>query len=91
MNSPALTHFLGGSFVAVALRLAVVSCVVGLILATFGFDPESVYESALSAARRVVEFGLTDFRQFGRILLTGAMVVLPVWLVLRLLDARRAR
>jgi hypothetical protein len=91
MNSPALTHFLGGSFVAVALRLVVVSFVVGLILATFGFDPEGIYESAVRIANRLVEFGLTDFRQFGRILLTGAMVVLPVWFVLRLLDARRAR
>ena len=41
--------------------------------------------------RRIVEFGLTDVRQIGRILVTGAMVVVPVWLVLRLLDAGRTR
>jgi Domain of unknown function (DUF6460) len=43
------------------------------------------------AARHIIEFGLTDVRQLGRILLTGAMVVVPVWLVLRLLDAGRMR
>ena len=68
-----------------------VSFVVGLALAMFGFDPESVYESATRVIHRMIEFGLSDFRQFGRILLTGAMVVVPVWFVLRLLDARRAR
>jgi hypothetical protein len=30
-------------------------------------------------------------RQVGSILATGALVVLPVWIVLRLLDWRRAR
>ena len=79
---------IGGTPGAVVLRLVVVSFIVGLILAMFGFDPETIYESFQRAVRRLIEFGLTDFRQVGRILLTGAMVVLPVWLVLRLLDAR---
>ena len=86
-----MTNFLGGSVASVTLRLVVVSFIVGLILAMFGFDPESVYESASRFVNHVIEFGLMDFRQFGRILLTGAMVVLPIWFVLRLLDARRAR
>jgi len=68
-----------------------VSFVVGLILAMFGFDPETVYDSIVRGVRRLIEFGLTDFRQIARIFLTGAIVVLPIWLVLRLLDARRAR
>jgi hypothetical protein len=39
----------------------------------------------------MVELGFTDIRQVGRILLTGAMVVVPVWLALRLLDSRGRR
>ncbi len=91
MNNGFVTGFLGGSPGSVVVRLVVVSFVVGLAMAMFGFDPESVYESALRGLNRVIEFGLTDFRHFGRILLTGAMVVVPVWFVLRLLDARRTR
>jgi hypothetical protein len=83
--------FIGGSPAGVVLRLVVVSFIVGILLAMFGFEPETVFESAVRTARRLIEFGLSDFRQFGRILLTGAMVVVPVWLVLRLLDARRVR
>ncbi len=86
-----ITGFLGGTPGGVALRLLFVSFVVGMILATFGFEPETIYESFLRAFRRLIEFGLTDVRQIARILLTGAMVVVPVWLALRLIDARRAR
>jgi hypothetical protein len=91
MSSPTLTNFLGGSPASVALRLIVVSFVVGMVLVTFGFEPADILDSFVRLAHRLVEFGLTDVRQIGRILATGALVVLPVWLVLRLLDSRRAR
>ncbi|MDE3175488.1 MAG: integrase [Pseudomonadota bacterium] len=82
--------FLGGSAPAVAVRLLVVSFVVGLLLAMFGFDPESIYQRFAEMIQHVIEFGLTDLRHFGRILLTGAMVVVPIWFILRLMDMRRA-
>ena len=81
MSNGYVTGFIGGTPGAVLLRLVVVSFIVGLILAMFGFDPETIYESFQRAVRRLIEFGLTDFRQVGRILLTGAMVVLPAWLM----------
>ena len=69
------------------MRLIVVSFVVGFLLETFGLDPTSLFGDVVRAARHIVEYGFSDFRQFGRILLTGAMVVVPVWLALRLLDS----
>ena len=39
MTNNAVGRFLGGSPAMVALRLIVVSFVVGVILETFGFDP----------------------------------------------------
>ena len=75
----------------VAVRLLVVSFVVGLFLTMFGFDPEDIYFRFVAVVRHIVDFGLTDLRHFGRILLTGAMVVVPIWFVLRLMDMRRAR
>jgi hypothetical protein len=82
-------RFLGGSPAMVAVRLIVVSFVVGMVLETFGFDPGTLFAEAIRSARQVVELGFSDIRQVGRILLTGAMVVVPVWLVMRLLDASR--
>ena len=86
-----ITGFLGGSPAAVALRLLVVSFVAGMILVAFGFEPESLYSTLMREVRRIIEFGWGDVRQIARILITGAMVVLPIWLLLRVLDARRAR
>ncbi len=91
MTNNVVARFVGGSPLSVLLRLIVVSFVVGLLLESFGLDPVSLIDEALRAARRIVEFGLTDVRQIGRILVTGAMVVVPVWLVLRLLDVGRTR
>ncbi len=91
MINNVVARFAGGSPAIVAVRLIVVSFVVGIVLETFGFDPASLFGDAVRAMRRIVELGFTDIRQIGRILLTGAMVVVPVWLALRLLDSRRGR
>ncbi len=86
-----MNGFLGGSLPTVAVRLLVVSFVVGLLLAMFGFDPETIYERFVDALHHILAFGLTDLREFGRIVLTGAMIVVPIWFILRLMDMRRAR
>jgi hypothetical protein len=86
-----MNGFLGGSIATVAVRLLVVSFVVGLFLTMFGFDPEDIYLRFVAVVQHVVEFGLTDLHHVGRILLTGAMLVVPIWLILRLMDVRRAR
>jgi hypothetical protein len=85
----AVGRFLGGSPAMVALRLIVVSFVVGIVLETFGFDPATLLAEAVRTVRQIVELGFSDIHEVGRILLTGAMVVVPVWIVLRLLDSRR--
>jgi hypothetical protein len=91
MSNNVVGRFVGGSPATVAVRLVVVSFVVGMVLETFGFDPTSLFGDAVRAVRRIVGLGFTDIRQVGRILLTGAMVVVPVWLGLRLLDSRGGR
>jgi hypothetical protein len=84
-------RFIGGSPTMVAVRLIVVSFVVGIVLVTFGFEPMTLFAEVVRSVRRIVELGFSDIRQVGRILLTGAMVVVPVWLVLRLVDSTRRR
>lgn len=91
MNSGNVSGFIGGSPGSVALRLIVVSFVVGAVLAMLGFEPWDIIASAQRLMRRLVDYGLNDFHSVWRMLLTGAIVVVPVWFVLRLLDARRSR
>jgi hypothetical protein len=89
MNGSALVRFLGGSPAAVAVKLIVVSFIVGVLLVMWGIEPGDVLDGIVQLFQRLVNFALTDFHQFGRTLLTGAIVVVPIWLILRLLDARR--
>jgi Family of unknown function (DUF6460) len=87
----AVTRFAGGSPAMVAVRLIVVSFVVGIVLETFGLDPAKLFAEALRGARQIAELGLSDIHEVGRILMTGAMIVVPVWLVLRLVDSTGRR
>ena len=91
MTNNALARFAGGPPAMVAVRLIVVSLVVGLVLETFGFDPSTLISDAVRSARAVMELGFTDIHEIGRILITGAMVVVPVWFALRLLESSRGR
>ncbi len=86
-----IARFVGGSPMAVLLRLVVVSFVVGFLLDAFGLDPANLVGEVVRAARHVFQYGFTNLREFGRMLLTGAMVVVPVWVVLRLLESGRGR
>jgi hypothetical protein len=91
MANPNLERFLGGSPIGVLIRLVVVSFLVGLLLLMFGVEPWDIVASLQRLAQRIIDDGLADFRQVGRTLLTGAIIVVPIWLVIRLLDARKSR
>jgi Family of unknown function (DUF6460) len=54
-------------------------------------NPVLLFSEVVPAAKHLVELGFTDVRQLGRILLPGAMVVVPLWLALRLLDSSGRR
>jgi Family of unknown function (DUF6460) len=86
-----MNNFLGGSLISVIVRLIVISFVAGLLLETFGFDPSSLFHQAIHGVRRLIDNGFSDVRHIVDILVTGAMIVVPVWIVLRLVEAARGR
>ncbi len=60
MTNNAVGRFVGGSPAMVAVRLIVVSFVVGIVLETFGFDPATLFAEAMRGARQIVELGFSD-------------------------------
>ncbi len=90
MNST-LTRFLGGSPGAVLIRLALLSFVVGLLMVTFGYEPEDIIEGVRRAVTHILDYGLADLHHIWRVLATGALIVVPLWLITRLMSARGAR
>lgn len=84
-----LSRFLGDQPLRVALRLVILSFAVGVVLAALGIEPYDIVASALRFARRLWNMGFATLDQAWRYFLIGAVVVVPVWLVMRLLSFGR--
>ena len=84
-----LERLLGGSPLAVLAKLVFLSLVVGAILTGLGINPAALVGRLVAAVRSLVDLGFGAFREFGRFILTGAMIVVPIWLLARLLNRGR--
>ncbi len=79
-----MERFFGGSPAAVILRLAIISIVVGVVLHALGLDPLNLIESVRALVRYVSERGLDALEWLLRYLLIGAVIVVPVWVIVRI-------
>ena len=82
-NQDSLRRFLGGSPLAVALRLILLSILVGVVLATIGFDPWNILRSIELLFRRIWDLGFDAVNWLWRYFLLGAVIVIPLWLLMR--------
>jgi hypothetical protein len=80
-----LTRFLGDTPLRVAIRLLVLSFVVGLILSALNISPVDVYWWVESAILHIYDMGFAVLGDAVQYLLIGAMIVVPVFLLIRLL------
>ena len=84
-----LRRFLGGSPVSVLVRLLFLSVLVGAVMAMLGVTPGELLFHAYNAAFALYELGLETFHGFGRWILAGAVIVVPLWLISRFLAMGR--
>lgn len=80
-----LTQFLGDSPARVLFRLLVLSFVVGLVLSTLNLHPLQVWNWLERLVLGIWNMGFAALEQALGYLLLGALVVVPVFLVMRLL------
>lgn len=83
-----LERVFGGSPTAVILRLVLISLLAGFVMSVFGFDAGDLIRGAVQTVRDAIQDGAGMLRQLGGYVLTGAAVVVPIWLLLRLTRAR---
>ncbi|GLS45459.1 DUF6460 domain-containing protein [Methylobacterium brachythecii] len=88
-RSSGLRRFLGGSPVAVFVKLVFLSVLVGAAMAMLGLTPGQLFWRLYDACRALIELGFDTFHDFGRWILAGAVVVVPLWLVTRFLAIRK--
>ena len=86
-----VTRFFGGPPLSVLFRLALLSILVGVILEALGFDPWNIIDSIRRLAQHIWDMGFDAVRFLWRYLLLGAVIVVPIWLVLRLARAQRGK
>ena len=86
-----VNRFLGGSPVAVFCRLLVVSLIVGALLMWLDIRPIDVFRGLTRFADRLWALGFDAVREFADYIIAGAIIVVPVWFVLRLLNMRQMR
>lgn len=84
-----LQRFLGGSPGSVLAKLLFLSLLVGALMSFLGLTPADLFGRVWRTLESVLSLGFDAFGEIGRWLLYGAVVVVPVWLVLRLFGASR--
>ncbi len=83
-----LTRFFGGSPISVIARLVLLSVVVGVIMAALGLDPANILASLKDLVFNLFHFGFDAVERMWRYFLLGAVIVFPLWLILRISRAR---
>jgi hypothetical protein len=85
-----LTRLMGGNPAIVLLRLAALSFVVGLILSGLGMSPWGIVMFIHDMILRIWNLGFDAVEKILRYFLVGAVVVVPIWIVMRLLSSKRS-
>lgn len=76
----------GGNPMAVIVRLVVLSIVVGIVLSALDITPANLFDRARLLIQRISTLGFDAVRGALQYFLIGAVIVVPIWLVVRLLS-----
>jgi len=85
----AIHRFLGDSPLRVVLKLLVLSFVVGIVMAAFGWTPWDIVYGLRDAVLRIWHMGFDAIDRLVDYVLLGAVIVIPVFIILRLFNYRR--
>ena len=81
------SRFAGGPALAVLARLVLLCILVGVILHALGFDPANIIDSIRRMVQAVWDMGFDAVRWVWRYFLLGAIIVIPIWLIVRFMRA----
>jgi hypothetical protein len=80
-----MERFFGGNPAVVLLRLVILSLIVGVVLAALGFSPYDIIQNIRDLAARIYDMGFAAVEKGFRYFLLGAVIVFPVWVIMRVL------
>lgn len=80
-----MERFFGGHPLMVLLRLAIISIIAGVALHALGLSPIDLVNSIERLFRHIYNLGFEAIEWGFRYLVTGAVIVVPIWLIYRLI------
>lgn len=80
-----MQRFLGGSPGSVLVKLIFISLLVGAFMAAVGITPMGLVDRITGMLRGIFDLSLDTVKQILLWLLYGAMIVVPIWLILRII------
>jgi len=91
MASNAIDRFFGGPPLMVVFRLILLCVLVGVVLRVLGLDPFNILRSIQDLIRYVWDMGFDAVVWLWRYFLLGAVIVIPIWLIMRVLRSPKGR
>ena len=90
-NTSGFNRCLGGSPLSVLFRLILLSIQIGVVLSVIGLDPWNIITSVERLVRAVWNMGFDAVHWLWRYFLLGAVLVIPIWLIVRIVNAPKGR
>lgn len=81
----------GGNPVGVVIRLVLISIAVGIVMNVLGIDLSNFFHRINVLLRNIYDLGFGAIDSILQYLVLGAMVVVPIWLVFRLISTTRQK
>jgi hypothetical protein len=91
MADETMQRFFGGSPLGVVVRLVLLSILIGVLLSALGVDPWNILPTLERLVRRVLDMGWEAFAWVWRYFVLGAIIVFPIWLIVRLTRSARGQ
>lgn len=84
-----MQDFLGGSPLSILVKLIFLSLLVGALLAFLNVTPFELVDRIMRLLRSMFGLSFEALRDIGRWVLYGAIIVVPIWVLMRLFRAVR--
>jgi hypothetical protein len=81
----------GGNPLGVLIRLALISIMVGIVMKALGIDLSNFFHRINELLRNIYDLGFGAVEWVIEYMLLGALVVIPIWLIARVVGAARSK
>ncbi|MET3590188.1 hypothetical protein ABID23_001289 [Bartonella silvatica] len=90
--SNSLRKFLGGNLKPIIIKLFIFSFLVGILLKAIGYTPLDLIKTITKLSKSLLEYlwetGFATFTNFFHVIMTGALIVVPIFLFLCILNKK---